>query len=242
MSLAVSSKLRSKSGKTGRKPKTIFNPKAAGSAGDGENSPVPALSAESKRRRMDTAEYIKKRFLYDVEDEPKRLKNRKTRPPRLTSAIVSVPRKPRLQVKHSLRSGAPSEDGMLPLRSRRGRRVKPKQDYSPLSHESKKSPPYFPENDIPLRNSVKRKGRRVQRSEILPGPELHQRRSTWELPDLFNADDNDQLDELSQSESGMNDARKQRVSWRCSRIGVHIRFIIVLSCDLTQLLISYSLS
>ncbi|TPP67392.1 hypothetical protein FGIG_01381 [Fasciola gigantica] len=176
------------------------------------NDSLTVLSTDSKRRRTDAAEYIKKRFLYDVDDKPKRFKSRKSRSIRLPTTIVAASRKPRLPGKHDWRTGSPSEDGMLPLRSRRGRRVKPKQDYSPLSYENKKSPPYVPEDNVPLRRTAGRKGRRSRRPEIPPEPEVHQRRSTWELPDLFNADDNDQMDDLSQTESYSNDAHKQRVS------------------------------
>ncbi|VDP89648.1 unnamed protein product [Echinostoma caproni] len=169
---------------------------------------VPGV--ESKRRRTDTAEYIKKRFLYDVEDEARRLKNRKPRAPRLPTATVSAPRRSRLQMKQGWHNCTSPEGGLLPLRSRRGRRVKLKQDYSSMSHENEGSPNYAVEQASPRRLTKKRRGKRGRRKQVVPEPEVHQRRSTWELPDLFNADDNDQMDELSQAESSINDAHKQR--------------------------------
>ncbi|CAH8598031.1 unnamed protein product [Schistosoma haematobium] len=95
-----------------------------------------ALS-EQKRKRSGAENYINKRFLYDVVEPPKRNRQKKFLhfTDRSTAALMAVS-SANLLKKHksklSISSQIPSERDLFPrVKSRHGRRLKPKHEYSP---------------------------------------------------------------------------------------------------------------
>ncbi|CAH8562711.1 unnamed protein product [Schistosoma mattheei] len=95
-----------------------------------------ALS-EQKRKRSGAENYINKRFLYDVVEPPKRNRQKKFLhfTDRSTAALMAVS-SANLLKKHksklSVSSQIPSERDLFPrVKSRHGRRLKPKHEYSP---------------------------------------------------------------------------------------------------------------
>lgn len=95
-----------------------------------------ALS-EQKRKRSGAENYINKRFLYDVVEPPKRSRQKKFLhfTDRSTAALMAVS-SANLLKKHksklSVSSQIPSDRDLFPrVKSRHGRRLKPKHEYSP---------------------------------------------------------------------------------------------------------------
>ncbi|KAK4467482.1 hypothetical protein MN116_008989 [Schistosoma mekongi] len=93
--------------------------------------------SEQKRKRSGAENYIKKRFLYDVIEPPKRSRQKKFLhfTDRSTAALMAVS-SANLLKKHKSKLGVPprisdSHDMFPHVKSRHGRRLKPKHEYSP---------------------------------------------------------------------------------------------------------------
>ncbi|KAF6779705.1 hypothetical protein AHF37_00768 [Paragonimus kellicotti] len=141
------------------------------------------VTVDSRRRRTDSAEYIKRRFLYDS-SEPSRRDKSKVHNSRSTVALMAVSTANLLTRKARSSQRVKSETGTLSRqKSRRGRRLKPKLDYSPSYSQDIESLP-SPQShlDKSTKGSQKGKARQiVKRSST-------DRRSSWELPDVFEAE------------------------------------------------------
>ncbi|CAH8582121.1 unnamed protein product [Schistosoma rodhaini] len=93
--------------------------------------------SEQKRKRSGAENYINKRFLYDVVEPPKRNRQKKFLhfTDRSTAALMAVSSANLLKKhksKHSVSSQIPRDRDLYPhVKSRHGRRLKPKHEYSP---------------------------------------------------------------------------------------------------------------
>lgn len=160
-----------------------------------------SVPSSGKRNRSGADSYINKRFLYDVVEPPKRTRHKRAESHRgrSTAALMaaSTANLAGLQKgKRSSRVRVSPNDVVVPLQqSRRGRRLRPKLEFTPpgspvdtdfmidpLPDQSMYSHP----SENPTNLVRKARSRQYSTSDS----------SSWRLPDLFHVDDNHLTEEL----------------------------------------------
>lgn len=115
------------------------------------------LCSLDKRRRSGAENYIKKRFLYDVVEPPKRTRQKKLTNLAETAGFLSGLPSSKSKLKYSQNCITDEADLLVYLRSRRGRRLKPKLEYSPsyVANDALDEPSLIHETDDRINHKMK---------------------------------------------------------------------------------------
>ncbi|CAL8071447.1 unnamed protein product [Calicophoron daubneyi] len=147
------------------------------------------LATSRKRRRTDTSTYIQKRFLYDVTEPPKRMRHKKfniTGRSTATLVAVSSANLHRGRPRRNPQSRSAADEVSRRLRSRRGRRLKPRLEFSPSpSQDGDGGPMHQFQDELGYgRHKRRRTPRRPYRSK-LGAALIGGRPSAWDTENLF---------------------------------------------------------